>query len=194
MKDPMLIIVTGPPGAGKSTLGRKIARELHLPFFSKDALKDILFEALGWHDRAWSQKVGHASVDMLFHILECELLGKRSVVVETAFIPQFDTARFLELRDKYDVKFVQIYCHADDSVLFERFRMRTQSGERHPGHLDHLISREDFTNTYCTGRYGVLDLRSPFLRVDTTKPETIDDQKVLTFITSTFGEIGCLAT
>ena len=57
-------IVTGPPGAGKSTLAEYLARELCLPLISKDGIKEILFDTLGWHDREWSKKLGHASFEL----------------------------------------------------------------------------------------------------------------------------------
>lgn len=33
---PMLIIVSGPPGSGKPTLGTRVAQKFELPFFPKD--------------------------------------------------------------------------------------------------------------------------------------------------------------
>lgn len=46
-----LIIITGLPGTGKTTLGRKLAEEFRLPFISKDDIKEFLFDNLGWKDR-----------------------------------------------------------------------------------------------------------------------------------------------
>ena len=41
---PLLIIISGPPGAGKTTLGNHISAELHLPFIHKDGIKETLFK------------------------------------------------------------------------------------------------------------------------------------------------------
>jgi 2-phosphoglycerate kinase len=55
MHRPLLVIITGPPAAGKTTLGRQLAGALSLPFIHKDGIKEILFDVLGWRDRAWSR-------------------------------------------------------------------------------------------------------------------------------------------
>jgi len=82
---PLLVVVSGPPGSGKTTLGRRLARDLMFPFVSKDGIKERLFESLGWTDREWSRQLGRASVDLLFYVVEVELSAGRSLVVENAF-------------------------------------------------------------------------------------------------------------
>jgi predicted kinase len=59
MKKNLLIVITGLPGTGKTTLGRKLAEELALPFISKDDIKELLFDGLGWEDRAKLKKWGY---------------------------------------------------------------------------------------------------------------------------------------
>lgn len=58
---PVLVIVLGAPGAGKTTLARRIAAEIGWPLLVRDDIKEILFDTLGWSDRQWSRKLGGAS-------------------------------------------------------------------------------------------------------------------------------------
>jgi SpoVK/Ycf46/Vps4 family AAA+-type ATPase len=63
---PLVLIITAPPASGKSTLGRQLAQRLGLPFLSKDLFKEVLFDVLGWSDLEWSQRLGRASMKLLF--------------------------------------------------------------------------------------------------------------------------------
>ncbi len=173
------VIITRPPGAGKTRLGKWLARELALPFIGKDDIKELLFEPLGWKDRKWSMNLGQASFELLFHFLECHLAVAKSVVAETAFIPEFHNARLSELRDKYGFEPVQIVCTACEEILYKRFADRCTSGERHPGHVDHLATQDQFVEVLRTGRYDPLEIGGTLLRVDTTHFEQVDYKDVV---------------
>ena len=182
MYDICLIIITGPPGAGKTTLARSLSQALNLPLISKDDVKDILFDTLGWKDRQWSMKLGEASFEILFHLLECQLKANKSAVVETAFIPQYHNERFLDLLGKYDFRPMHIVCTADYKVLYERFIKRTKSNERHPGHVDHLMTYDQFVNLLSERKYASLDIEGSILEIDTTDFNTVDYEGLLTAI------------
>ena len=174
MSEQRLIIITGPAGAGKTTLGRRLATDLKLPFFSKDAFKDILFDNLGWQDRAWSQKLGGTSFELLFHVTHCQLQSGHSLIVETAFHPKFHTERFSQFQKQYSFQTYQIYCRTDTRTLFDRFHQRAVSGERHPGHVDHLGTYEEFRSAIEVGKYAPLEIEGTFIEIDTTNFNRID--------------------
>ncbi len=54
---PTLVLVTGAPGSGKTTLAMPLARHLGLPLITKDTIKEALFDTLGTGDHTWSQRL-----------------------------------------------------------------------------------------------------------------------------------------
>jgi predicted kinase len=59
-----LMVITGQPAAGKSTLATWLGKQLTFPVISKDDIKVVLFNQPGWQDREWSRFFGRASVEL----------------------------------------------------------------------------------------------------------------------------------
>ena len=129
---PALVLVTGPPAAGKTSLARPLARALGMPLLSKDDVKEILFDALGWSDRAWSRKLSDAAYEVMFHLAEAELAAGRSVMLEANF--RLEAANRLAQLPRHRV--LQVHCTADRAILMSRLLHRADQPVRHPGHVD----------------------------------------------------------
>ncbi len=170
---PILIIISGPPCAGKTTLARRIAQEFRLPLVAKDDVKELLFDSLGWKDREWSKKLGYATFKLLFYFVKSQLAAGRSLIVEANFYTETMTEQFCALQAKYGFVPLQIHCHANSSVLTQRFRARWASGTRHPGHVDDQISEEEMIA--ILKRYEkALDIGGSVIETDTTDFDKID--------------------
>lgn len=167
MSELVVVIVSGHPCTGKSTLARRVAERFSLPLMGKDMCKELLFDTLGWKDREWSKKLGWVSIELVFQFLEAQLAARRSCIVESNFKPEFDTAKFLALKERYGFTPLRIQCIADGDVLFERFKRRSESEERHPGHCDRS-NREEFREMLLEGRLQPLDIGGPLIEIDTT--------------------------
>ena len=131
-----LIIVTGRPAAGKTTLAKWLGKQLSFPVFSKDSVKEVLFNELGWRDREWSKMLGRASVELLYHLAQTQLEVGKSVILDNAFHPELASPKLRLLGEQYGIHTLQIICNTDSDTLFQRFKQRAKSGTRHDGHVD----------------------------------------------------------
>jgi len=175
---PHLIIVTGRPASGKTTLANRLAQDLRIPVVSKDSIREVLFERLGWKDRPWAQLLGRASVDLMFRFAQAQLEAGRPLILDNAFDPALSVPRSRALIARYQAKTVQVVCNADGETLFERFRARAASGDRHPGHRDEAVF-DRLRSHLAQGQSPVLDIGGAIVEVDTTDFSQVDYQGVL---------------
>ncbi|KQC14868.1 MAG: hypothetical protein APR63_05025 [Desulfuromonas sp. SDB] len=185
MPKPLLIIIYGPPCTGKTTIAGKISQKFNLPFINKDQIKEILFDTLGTEDRQWSKKLGYSSIMILFNLIESLISKNVSLIVEDVFKHQADRQRFQELKKKYNYFPVEIRCKTEGEVLVRRFKQRSLSGKRHPGHVDHS-NYEEFRENLLIGKNDFLNLGGLILDIDTTDFDKIDYDSIFNSIKSVF--------
>ena len=163
-----LLVVSGHPGSGKTTVARQLA--LGWPLVSRDDFKELLFDSLGITDRAWSQKLGGVSYDLMGHTLGLLMETGAGVVAETNFSAK--TAEFLgALAHRMDYGVLEVCCAAPTSELVARFRRRAQEGERHAGHRDADNPSEQAARVAVP--YPPMGM-GPVLRLDTAeRPEEV---------------------
>ncbi len=70
---PLVILVTGLPASGKTTVARQVARHLGLPVFGKDDFKEVLFDTLGWKDLEWSRQLSQSCHGLLQCVVETKV-------------------------------------------------------------------------------------------------------------------------
>jgi predicted kinase len=121
-----LIVVSGAPGTGKSTVAAALARGLGRPELSLDAVKESLADVLGLGDEAWSDRLGDAAAEVVFRLCPRQPLAVvegwwRGARRERA-IEEFAGA-------------LEVFCHCDPELAVERMRARHTTG-RHPIHRD----------------------------------------------------------
>jgi hypothetical protein len=167
------LIVSGPPCTGKTALAHRLAATFALPLMAKDTIKESLFESLGVSDRAWSKRLGGASMELLYVYVGSQLAAGRSCVVEGNFIAAYGTPAFRRLQERYPFLPIQVNLVADPAVLAARFRQRSLSDERHPGHQDHA-PRDPRLDAPLPGRFEPLDIGGHVIELDTSDFARLD--------------------
>ena len=120
-KNSTLVMFSGLPGAGKSTLAERLARELRWPILRIDDLVTNIPNDAG--PAFWDEKVL-----VLLTLAEAQLALGLSVILDSVFMG-LDRIHTQELARVCGADFRPIYCHVSDETLW-RQRI-TQRAELH---------------------------------------------------------------
>lgn len=133
-----LVIVSGLPATGKTTLANALGDSLSWPVFHKDHFKELLFESrvdpAAAVDRTASRDFGKQSMHLLYAIAR-ELIHRGvNCITEAYFHPELAAPELTPLTSSARV--IQLHCAAADAVMVSRYRARYEAGERHEIHFD----------------------------------------------------------
>ena len=157
------MLVTGPPGAGKTTVAEALAPRLGLPLLAKDTLKETLHDVLGGEGREWSQRLGVATFAVMFRVLDTLLAAGCSVVAEGNF------SRPEPFRALPPARVVQVHVTVPAPLIRDRFRTRKRA---HPVHYD-LQVVDEIPQRMAAGEWDPLDLPGRLIEVDGSAPVNI---------------------
>ena len=162
VRPPLLVVVTGMPASGKTTVAESLSRRLRLPLIAKDEIKERLYDTLGSGDVEWSRHLGRAAHALIQSFAKALLASGRSVIVEANFFHGAEERRFVALPPH---RLVQIHCSAPLELLVERYAHRV----RHTGHHDDEKVVE-LAARFESGAHLPLDLRGELIELDTSLP------------------------
>ncbi|MGH2483820.1 MAG: AAA family ATPase [Candidatus Limnocylindria bacterium] len=163
---PALVIISGAPASGKSTLADRLSFDLRLPIVAKDELKEALADAIGPpSDVPASMQLGQGAYAMLYLFAQRLLEARTGLIVESNFqrgVSETDLRPLLAWSDP-----CLIHCSATPEVVQARYAARHERGDRHPAHLD-ANRAAALADGLAAGHFDPLDLPIPTLIVDTT--------------------------
>ena len=170
---PLLVIVSGAPASGKTSVAEELAARLRIPIISKDTFKETLYETIG-SDDALEPAIERAGLALLFSVVESQLDAGVSVVAESNFDASSDLEPIRELARAHDVRVVQVHCRRDEERLLDRFVVRIADGRRHPGHGDEPEDVEEVRAKLEAGVWDPLDLPGELIAFDKDQDELAD--------------------
>jgi predicted kinase len=163
---PLLVVVSGPPGAGKTTIAAELKARLGLPLIAKDAVKELLGGALAIEDRVRSQQLGGAVFELIGFFAKELLEHGVSVIVEGNF-----TQHSSLLSQVPPVDIVQVHVTAEPETL--RARLLERDG-RHPVHYDSEAA-DEIAQRAAAGEWRPLPLGGRLIEIDTTTWPDLDE-------------------
>jgi predicted kinase len=162
---PLLIVVTGMPSSGKTTVAEGLSRRLRVPVIAKDEIKESLYESVGAGDVSAAAVLGGAAYALIFALARTMLGSGVAVIVEANFFldqePEF--AKLPEHRT------VQLHCAASLAILCDRYATRS----RHAGHHD-AEKINELPARFESGVHDALSLPGDLIELDTTRRVDLD--------------------
>ena len=133
MASERVIVVTGLPGAGKSTLAHELARRYRLPVLAKDFIKEPLLDVLGAEtDAAFSRKLSDASFATMFRLAAEWARDGHSFILEGNFRPGEHEPSLRKALAPVQVG--QVLCRVSEPERLARLAARENDPARHAGH------------------------------------------------------------
>lgn len=195
------ILVGGMPASGKSHLARRLSQSLGLPMFSKDDIKERLFDAVGFRGRAEKVALGVGAMEILYYAADQVMAAGGSVILEN----NFERASLPGLRallDRHPCRPVTLMLTGDPEVIYRRFLERDQSPQRHRGHVVNTaypelpgerppytpVTLEQFVAGFTARGMGDFDPGGPRVTVDVTDFSALDYQGLVEQVRALMGE------
>lgn len=190
-----LIILAGMPASGKTTFVKKLSAALGYPHLEKDAIKEELFDVIGFENYAQKRLMDTAATAVLLRCADSLLESGQSLIAVNNFRKDAEEA-VEKLLTKHSCTCLFIFFGGDGDVFYKRYVDRDERGERHLGHvlqehypphpgdaLTHTMTRDEFADKFeklGMDKFNIKGIRR--IDVDATYPERIDADALISSI------------
>jgi predicted kinase len=162
---PALIVVSGPMGAGKTTLAHLIAEAIGCPAICRDEIKEGMVAATSGFVPRTGDELTLRTLPVFFGVLELLLAGGVTTVAEAAFQDHVWRPRLEPLRGRAQLRIVHCVVTAD--VAFGRSLRRGQENPLRAAHTDPGPA-DEADSARAHQAFNRVTVQAPWIEVDTT--------------------------
>jgi predicted kinase len=164
---PSLIVVSGPPGTGKTTLAHQIAGRVTCPAICRDEIKEGMVHATPGFVPSTSDPLTMRTFTLFFDVLGLLIRAGVTVVAEAAFQDKLWRPQLERFVDAADIRVVA--CSVDPVVAHRRILRRfDEDPEARSAHADTALLRDRGDGSQTHDGFVHISLPVPTMRVDTT--------------------------
>jgi predicted kinase len=162
---PILVVVSGPPGAGKTTLAHLLAGRIGCPAICRDEIKEGMVHATGDFVAAPSDELTLRTLPTFFRVLELLLNAGVTTVAEAAFQDRLWRPSLQPLGGLADIRVV--HCQVLAETAWARIQRRQDENPRRRAHADAYLTDQ---HVHSLGHHGFdrVQLDVPEIEVDTS--------------------------
>ena len=115
-------------------MAKTMSERLKLPVISKDAIKELLYDNVGFQSREEKVNLGIASMEIMYYVAGQLMKTGQSFILENNF--EYSSEEGIKnLLEKYQYSVLTITLTGDYKVIYQRFLERESSPDRHRGHV-----------------------------------------------------------
>ncbi|MHA1419331.1 MAG: AAA family ATPase [Candidatus Heimdallarchaeaceae archaeon] len=130
---PLVILLAGLPGTGKSTLARKLARRYRLEHISTDSVRKRIFRDVrenSFGKGSYSQRQRNVVYDTIYYVLYTLLKHGVGCVLDGTFYQDKLRSKVGRICDRFEATFLLVLIEAPEELIRKRFEERAKRNRR----------------------------------------------------------------
>lgn len=180
MSTPTLIVVSGPPGSGKTTLAHEIAWALGCPAICRDEIKEGMVHATPGFEPGPDDPLNRRTLGTFFGVVRLLLEAGVTVVAEAAFQDRLWRPGLEPLAGLAGIRVVR--CGVDADTARARIAHRIEHSPQRSAHADRDLLRALERDGSPIDSWAPISLDVPTIVVDTTDGYSPGIEEVLSFL------------